>query len=179
VSPLQLALRNPLPSKVELLKLEALFIRVIAFRATADCIISSCHGCKAIIPLVGSMLVLNDRNRGMHTKHIGQHVVSILGELESSLLMSLHHLIKLLDKLSDPLSILLARLLVQIDESVKLRDHILVIFEYLHLLAEVLAQVVIVHFKGVKLLVCLLKALFCLHVVHERALHLFVLFLYV
>jgi hypothetical protein len=70
MSPLKLALRNPLPSKVELLKLEALFIRVVAFRATTDCIISSCHWCKAIIPLVGTILILNDQDGGMDSKHI-------------------------------------------------------------------------------------------------------------
>lgn len=64
------------------------------------------------------MLILNDQYRGMHAKHVGQHVFCILGELKSSLVMSLHHLIKLLDELSDPLSIILAWLLVQIDESV-------------------------------------------------------------
>ena len=59
----------------------------------------------------------------------------------------------------------------------QLSDHVLVIFEDLHLLAEVLAQVVVVHFEGVKLLVRLLEALLSLDVVLERALHLFVLLL--
>lgn len=74
----------------------------------------------------------------------------------------------MLDELSDPLSIVLARLLAdEIDESVQLSDHILIIFEYLDLLAEVLAQVVIVHLEGVKLLIGYLEALFRLDVVLE------------
>jgi hypothetical protein len=60
---------------------------------------------------------------------------------------------------------------------VQLSDYILVIFEYLNLLTEVLAQVVVVHFESVKFLVGLLEALLSLDVVLERALNLFVLFL--
>lgn len=59
----------------------------------------------------------------------------------------------------------------------QLTDYVLVIFEDLHLLAEVLAQVVVVHFESVKFLVGLLEALLSLDVVLERALNLFVLFL--
>ena len=62
MSPLQLALRNPLPSQVKLLKLEALFIRVVAFRATSDCVISSSHRSEVIIPLAGAMLILYDQD---------------------------------------------------------------------------------------------------------------------
>jgi hypothetical protein len=60
---------------------------------------------------------------------------------------------------------------------VQLSDYILVIFEDLNLLTEVLAQVVVVHFESVKFLVGLLEALLSLDVVLERALNLFVLFL--